>query len=171
MTDHAHEHEHELSTIPRAARGFQGERAGVVTRTIAAMIDGSVIVVVLVAIYFGYAGTLFLLDPRTFSFPDPTFLRSLLVGGVLLGLYTTATWGANGRTYGNVVMGIRVVSAGGGRVGWLRAAIRSAFYVFLPIGLMWVAVDRRLRSVQDLVLHTAVVYDWSPRVRRYRPEA
>ena len=61
------------------------------------------------------AGTLFLLDPRTFSFPDPTFLRSLLVGGVLLGLYTTATWGANGRTYGNVVMGIRVVSAGGGK--------------------------------------------------------
>lgn len=163
--------EHELSTIPRAARPFQGERAGVVTRTVAAMIDGFLTVVVLVGVYFGYAGFLFLLDPRGFSFPDPTFLRSILFGGLILGLYTTATWGANGRTYGNLVMGIRVVSAGGGRLGWLRAALRSVFYVFLPIGLMWVAIDRKLRSVQDLVLHTTVVYDWSPRPQRYRPDA
>lgn len=163
--------DHELSTIPRAARAFQGERAGVVTRTIAAMIDGALVVVLLIAIYFGYAGFLFLLDPRGFSFPDPKFLRSLFFAGLLMGLYTTATWGANGRTYGNLVMGIRVVSGGGGRLGWFRALLRAGFYVFFPIGLMWVAIDRRLRSVQDLVLHTAVVYDWKPRAREYRPDA
>lgn len=163
--------EHELSPIPRQARAFQGERAGVVTRTIAAMIDGAIIFVLLIGIYFGYAGFLFLLDPRGFSFPDPKFLRSLVLGGFLLGIYTTACWGATGRTYGNLVMGLRVVSAGEWRLGWVRALLRSVFYVFLPIGLMWVAIDRKLRSVQDLALHTTVVYDWSPRPQRYRPDA
>lgn len=165
-----HQREHELSAIPREARAFQGQRAGVVTRAAAATVDGAIIALVVLGIYLGYAGVLFLLDPRSFAFPDPKFIRSLLVGGLLLGCYTTLCWAATGRTYGNLLLGLRVVSAGGGRVGWVRSALRSAFYVFVPIGLFWVVVDRRLRSVQDLVLHTAVVYDWQPRAARYRPE-
>jgi hypothetical protein len=29
---------------------------------------------------------------------------------------------------------------------------------------LWVAVDADGRSAQDLVLHTTVIYDWSPTV-------
>ena len=165
-----HTPEHELSAIPKEARAFQGNRAGIVTRTAAAVIDGTVIVMILIGTYLGYAALLFLLDPRDFSFPDPSFLRSILLGGFLMGFYTTIAWALSGRTYGNLLLGLRVVGSRGGDVGWVRAAVRSAFYVFFPIGLMWVAINRGQRSVQDLVLGTAVVYDWSPRVQRYRRE-
>lgn len=168
--EHPREHAHELSAIPREARAFQGNRAGIVTRGAAATIDGLLIGAALLGIYLGYAGLLFLLDPRSFAFPDPTFLRSVVLGGFLMGFYTTVTWAVTGRTYGNLLLGLRVTGSRGGDVGWLRAALRSAFYVFFPIGLMWVAINRGNRSVQDLVLGTAVVYDWQPRAHRYRPE-
>lgn len=164
-------HEHELSAIPRDARAFQGQRAGVVTRTVAAGIDAAIVVVILLLVYLGYAGLLFLLDPRGFSFPDTRFLVSMVMGAVVLFLYLTAAWAIGGRTYGNLVMGLRVVGVLGGDVGWIRAAARAAFYIALPIGLFWVAVDRRQRSIQDRVLATAVVYDWQPRTRRQPPAA
>ncbi|WP_395690824.1 RDD family protein [Nocardioides sp.] len=162
--------QHELSAIPREARAFQGSRAGVVTRVAAATIDGTIIFGALIGLYLGYAGLLFLVDPRTFTFPDPNILRSVLLGGFLMGFYTTVTWAISGRTYGNLLLGLRVTGSRGGDVGWLRALLRAAFYVGFPIGLMWVAIDRRNRSVQDLVLATTVVYDWQPRSHRYRPE-
>lgn len=155
--------DHELSAVPREARAFQGERAGVVTRVLAASVDTAVVAVVLLAAYLGYAGLRFLLDPRHFTFPDAKLFRSLLVGAVVLGLYLTVAWALGGRTYGNVLMGLRVTGVLGGDVGWVRAALRAVFYVLLPIGLLWVAVDRRQRSIQDRVLATAVVYDWQPR--------
>lgn len=155
--------DHELSAIPKEARAFQGQRAGIVTRVVAAAIDAAVVAVVLTGAYLGYAGLRFLIDPRHFSFPDPKFFASLLVAAFLLGGYLTVAWAVGGRTYGNVLMGLRVVSGRSGRVGWLRSALRAAFYVCFPIGLFWVVLDRRQRSVQDLVLATAVVYDWRPR--------
>jgi hypothetical protein len=30
-----------------------------------------------------------------------------------------------------------------------------------PIGVLWVAVNRENRSVQDIVLRTSVVYEWT----------
>ena len=158
--------EHELSAIPKDARAFQGHRAGIVTRIVAAGIDAAVVAVVLLGAYLGYAGLRFLVDPRHFSFPDPALFASLLVAAVVLGLYLTVAWAVSGRSYGNLLMGIRVVGGATGDVGWLRALLRARFYVAYPIGLVWVAVDRHQRSIQDLVLGTAVVYDWRPRKTR-----
>jgi uncharacterized RDD family membrane protein YckC len=155
--------DHELSAIPRDARPFQGHRAGIVTRFVAAAVDASLAALVLLGTYLGYAGVLFLVDPRGFTFPDPRLFSSLLIAAVVLGLYLTVAWAMGGRTYGNLLMGLRVVSISGGRVGWSRAALRAAFYVLLPIGLFWVVVDPRQRSLQDRALGTAVVYDWRPR--------
>jgi uncharacterized RDD family membrane protein YckC len=163
--------EHELSAIPREARSLQGQRAGVVTRLAAAAVDAVVVFVALLIVYLGYAGLRFLLDPRNFSFPDAQLFTGLLTCAVLLGCYLTVAWTIGGRTYGNLLLGLRLVGAGGGRIGPVRAAVRAAFCVVLPIGLLWIAIDRRSRSVQDLVLHTAVVYDWSPRVSRGRIHA
>jgi uncharacterized RDD family membrane protein YckC len=60
-------------------------------------------------------------------------------------------------------MGVRVVSRKGGRLGWLVALARAAFSVGFPIGLGWALVSKRNRSVQDVVLRTIVIYDWSLR--------
>jgi len=38
--------------------------------------------------------------------------------------------------------------------------------VAFPIGLFWVVVDPRQRSLQDRVLATSVVYDWQPHKHR-----
>jgi uncharacterized RDD family membrane protein YckC len=154
--------DHELSAIPKEARAFQGRRAGIVTRVIAATIDAGLVALVLTAAYFGYAGLLFLIDPRSFTFPDTRLFASLLVATLVLGTYLTVAWAISGRTYGNVLMGLRVVGVRGGDVGWARAVLRAGFYVLLPIGLFWVVVDPRQRSIQDRVLATAVVYDWKP---------
>ena len=160
------EREHELSTVPREARAFQGQRAGVVTRMVAASIDGGIIAFAVLCIYLGYAGLRFLLDPRHFTFPDASLFRSLVVAAGVMALYLTVAWAMGGRTYGNVLMGLRVVGVYGGDVGWVRAVLRAGFYVVFPIGLFWVVVDRRQRSIQDRVLATSVVYDWQPHKRR-----
>lgn len=159
-------HDHELSAIPKEARAFQGRRAGVVTRVVAAGIDAALVALVLLGTYLGYAGLLFLLDPRGFAFPDAHVFRSLLAGALVLGLYLTVAWAAGGRTYGNLLLGLRVVGLYGGDVGWFHAALRAACYVVFPIGLVWVAFDPRQRSIQDRVLATSVVYDWHPRQQR-----
>jgi uncharacterized RDD family membrane protein YckC len=156
-------HEHELSAIPKEARDFQGQRAGIVTRVVAAAIDTALIAVVLLGAYLGAAGLVFLLDPRHFTFPDTKLFRSLLLGAILLGLYLTVAWAVNGRTYGNLLMGLRVVGRTGGNVRWVQSALRAVFYVVFPIGLLWVVLDPRQRSIQDRVLATSVVYDWKPR--------
>src|SRR3954452_10509445 len=155
-----------IEPIPRQARAFQGQPAGVVTRLIAALVDAAVVAVALVGGYLGVAGFQFLLRPRNFQFPDPTIWLGLTADAVILTLYLTIAWGAGGRTYGNTLMGLRVVNASGGRAGWGRAAARAVAYVVFPAGLLWVAVDRRSRSIQDLVLRTAVVYDWRPQSAR-----
>jgi uncharacterized RDD family membrane protein YckC len=166
MSHHEHEHEHELSAVPREARAFQGQRAGIVTRFVAAAVDASLVGLVLVGAYLGYAGLLFLVDPRSFTFPDFRLFTSLLLAAIVLGLYLTAAWAVSGRTYGNLLMGLRVVGVHGGGIGWVRAAMRATFYVLFPIGLLWVVLDPCQRSIQDRALATAVVYDWKPRRHR-----
>ncbi len=78
-------------------------------------------------------------------------------------LYATIAWSTVGRTYGCHVMGLRVVSRRGRRVHLLVALARAVLCALFPIGLLWCAVSRTQRSVQDLLLRTTVIYDWNPR--------
>jgi uncharacterized RDD family membrane protein YckC len=153
-----------VSPLPREARPYQGQRAGVVTRFLAAAIDGAVVWLVLAVAYVGYAGLRFLFDPRGFTFPDAGLVFSLLAAFVVLVVYLTAAWWLSGRSYGCLVMGLRVVNHRGGRLRLAGALVRALFCAAFPIGLLWVAVSRENRSVQDMVLRTSVIYDWQPRV-------
>ena len=54
----------------------------------------------------------------------------------------------------------------GGTVNWPIAVPRALLYLVFPVGLLWILVDRRNRSLQDLVLRTTVIYDW----RQHLPE-
>ncbi|HTZ45011.1 MAG TPA: RDD family protein [Jatrophihabitans sp.] len=144
-----------------ATRRLTGRRAGIVTRSIANTLDAVVVLLILVSGYLAVAAANFLLDPRGFQFPAPSFGLVLFLGGVVQGLYFAVFWLLGGQTYGDRVLGIRVVAAGGGRLGPLLAALRAYLCVILPIGLLWVAVSRHNRSVQDVLLRTSVVYDWT----------
>jgi uncharacterized RDD family membrane protein YckC len=153
-----------LSPVPREARAYQGRRAGIVTRLVAAVIDAGVVGLVLLGGYAAVAGLLFVWDPRGFTFPDLGVVVSLAMALVVLVVYLTLAWWTSGRTYGCLVMGLRVVSYRGERLRLAGALLRALFCAFFPVGLVWVAVSPTNRSVQDEVLRTSVVYDWQPRI-------
>jgi uncharacterized RDD family membrane protein YckC len=91
-------------------------------------------------------------------------------GCLLLTLYLAVSWMGSGRTYGNHVMGLRVVNNKGRRLHPLGALVRAVCCVILPIGLLWVLVSGQNRSLQDLVLRTSVIYDWDVRPQRPLPD-
>ena len=155
--------DHELSHLPKEARAFQGQPAGVVSRLLVNAVDALVVVAVLVAIYLGVNGLLFFLDPRSFHFHEPIPLATVSSALVVSAVYLGGAWAIFERTYGAHVMGLRVVGRGGRRIRPLVAVARAAFSVVFPVGLLWCVVNPHSRSVQDIVLRTSVIYDWRPR--------
>lgn len=149
-----------VSPLPRDARPYQGRRAGLVTRMVAAGLDGVVVILFLLVGYAAVAVLLFILDPRGFSFPELGLLFSMTTVLLALVVYQTLAWRLTGRTYGGRVMGLRVVDRGGQRLRWAGSFVRALLSVGFPIGILWVAVSRENRSVQDVLLRTSVVYDW-----------
>jgi uncharacterized RDD family membrane protein YckC len=153
----------DISLVPREARPYQGQSAGLVTRVVANTIDAAVVGAMAGAIYLGLVSVRFLLDPRAFQWPSWHVLASVTTTLALATVYLSLGWWLFGRSYGDHVMGLRVVGRRGRRLGPLRALLRAAFCVFFPIGLFWCLVSPQRRSVQDVVLWTRVVYDWLPR--------
>lgn len=146
--------------LPADGRDQQGRRAGVVTRSLAAGVDGGLVFVVLLAGWAGWAVLRFLLSSSTFTWPAPNIAVAVGAFDAVAFVYLTVAWATTGRTYGAILLGVRVVNWRGGRMRWSGAALRAAFYIVFWIGLFWVAVSRSNRSVQDVVMRTSVVYDW-----------
>jgi uncharacterized RDD family membrane protein YckC len=170
--DSGDEGPHRVDPVPVEARPFQGHRAGIVTRTVANVVDFVLVVGVLAGGYAAWCAVTFLINPTKFSFPAPSFLALLVCYGVVLFVYLTVSWATTGRTYGDHLLGLRVVNFRGERMRWAGAILRAAFCVVLPIGLYWAVVSPKDRSLQDAVLRTSVIYDWSvnrrmtPRITR-----
>ena len=145
--------------VPREAQPYQGRRAGLVTRSVAGVIDGVLVVVAVLVGYVGVNGVRFLIHPRSFQFSEASPLPAVTTALLVLVGYLSIAWSTSGRTYGCHVMGLRVVGGRGGRVRPLVALLRAVFYAVFPIGLLLCAGGRQ-HSVQDLVLRTSVIYDW-----------
>jgi uncharacterized RDD family membrane protein YckC len=152
-----------VNPVPVEARAYQGQRAGVISRTLAASVDFFVVVGVVVGCYVGWLAFRFLLNPVSFSVPKVPFLAFLVAYGVVLFLYLATAWATTGRTFGAGLMGLRVVNFRGRRLHVLGAVARSAFCTVFPLGLFWCAVNNQNRSLQDIVLRTSVIYDWTKR--------
>jgi len=157
-----------IDPVPIEARPYQGRRAGLVTRSLSAAIDFGILLITLAVMYVGLCAFVFLLDPRAFSAPAPPLWAVYAVGYALLTLYLAVCWMGSGRTYGNHVMGLRVVNYDGGRLHPIGALLRAAFCAIFPLGLAWVLVSGANRSVQDVVLRTSVIYDWDVRPHQVR---
>jgi uncharacterized RDD family membrane protein YckC len=155
-----------VAAVPHEARRFQGHRAGLVSRLVAAGVDLGVTLATLVVIYAAATTLVFILDPRGFQFPTPSLLTMWIVAMIVLAAYFMAAWSTTGRTYGQHLMGLRVVNSLGGRLRVFGAVLRAVFCVVFPVGLFWVALSRENRSLQDLVLRTSVIHDWLVRIPR-----
>jgi uncharacterized RDD family membrane protein YckC len=146
------------------AKALQGHRAGFVSRVVADAVDlGVVWAIGLSALLF--AGVVrYLLTGPPFRTPNlPSWLGA--VAGLLIAVgYLTSGWTATGRTVGKQVAGLRLLDRDGHRLPLRRALPRAVLCVLFPAGLLWILVSRRNASVQDLLVGTAVIYDWS-----YRP--
>jgi uncharacterized RDD family membrane protein YckC len=155
----------ELSLVPLEARPYQGTAAGIATRLAANTIDALVVGAGVAGAYAGVVAVRFVLAPRDFQWPDPSLLWFAVSFFDLLVVYLTAAWWVSGRTIGDHVMGVRVVTGRRSRLRFLRAFGRALLCACFPVGLLWCAVNRERRAVHDLVLRTSVVYDWLPRPR------
>ena len=153
---------HRLSAIPHEARRFQGHRAGLVTRTMAAVVDAVCIVAVLAGGYLAWSALLFVISPPSFEFPRFPFLGWLGAVYVVTVGYLGLGWATTGRTPGARLLGLRVVNHRGERLRPVAALLRALFCAVVPIGLLWIAASPQNRSLQDTVLRTSVVYDWQP---------
>ncbi|MGW0044322.1 RDD family protein [Rhodococcus sp. NPDC003348] len=134
--------------------------AGIVTRVLAAAIDLGVVLALLGLGYLSLVFVRLLLSPHQFTFPEPAPLFSLTAWLATSVVYLTGCWATTGRTVGSLAMGLRVTTREHRRVGWPIAVLRAVTCVFFPVGLLWVVLDPRRRSVQDILLRTEVVYDW-----------
>lgn len=152
------------ATVPAQARDFQGQRAGIVTRVAASVVDLLVVIFAICLIYGGIALATFIIRPSSFHWPSNISWSVPVVYFVLLTAYLSFSWAGTGRTYGAALLGVRVVNYKGATMRLPGAILRAVLCVVFPIGLLWVAVSSANRSVQDLIFRTSVIYDWSPRV-------
>lgn len=149
--------------VPHDARHFQGDRAGFVSRVVANLVDVTVAAFAVGALYLGMVGLVFVLNPTDPRLPSTPFAMLLLVGLGVLWLIFTVAWATGGRTFGAKLMGLRVVNFRGQRLRWAGSALRAAFCLAFMPGLFWVIVSGENRSLQDTLLRTQVVYDWTHR--------
>jgi uncharacterized RDD family membrane protein YckC len=150
-----------FDTVPQEARAFNGAPAGLVSRTLANIVDLIVVGALLAAGYLGVAGLLFLRRGASFSFPVVSYRTAYIVGFAAWVVYMAIGWRTNGRTYGDHLLGLRVRTIGDRPVRAPRAVIRAILCAIAPLLLLWVAFSKQQRSVQDLLVGTHVVYDWS----------
>lgn len=135
--------------------------AGVVTRVLAAVADTAAVAVTAGLVYLGAAGLRFAWSATTFTWPRPDATVTVTVTGLIAVGYLTLAWATTGRTYGGGLLGVRVLSNRHAGLGWFRAALRAVLCVVFPVGLLWSAVSRTRRSVQDILVRSVVVYDWN----------
>jgi len=147
-------------------REVTGHYAGPVGRALAYALD----TVVVTLIYTG--------SGATFDWLGRTFLdRSLVsevdtwVSAVVLSAwsfgYFFGSLAVAGRTPGQAVVGLRVVTRGGATLPPLSAFVRTLFlplsFLLLGLGLVGVVIGREHRALHDVVATSAVVLDFGDR--------
>jgi uncharacterized RDD family membrane protein YckC len=151
------------AAVPYEARAFQGHRAGFVTRVVATGIDFAAVALGLGLVYLGWVALLFIVNPTRVSFPSVSVAVAIGVSAFANWLALTVAWATTGRSLGARVMGIRVVSYRGRVMRPAGAALRAAFCLAFMPGLFWAIVSKENRSLQDTVMRTSVIHDWTKR--------
>ena len=160
---------------------LQGYYAGFSSRAVALIIDIAIISLVS-AVVIG-AMSLFFDLPSVQRFIR--WLNSVLPGSdqIFIGLTSTRFaaifyvlfsylyfvffFATTGQTVGKAIMGLRVVTNDGKRMGVKRSFIRALCYTVslapLGLGFIWVLGEDRRRAWHDKIAHTYVLYVWDAR--------
>ncbi len=146
-----------------AGQALQGHRAGLASRVVADALDLGVIWLLGLSALLLAGVARYLLAGPPFRMPALHPSSSIPLCTLLAVGYLAAGWGGTGRTLGKQLAGLRVVHRSGRRLAWGRALARAVLYVLFPAGLLWALVSRCNYSLQDLLVRSAVVYDWSYR--------
>jgi uncharacterized RDD family membrane protein YckC len=149
----------QATPAPPAPPGREFAFAGVVTRGISLAIDISLTGWL---ISQGLSALVGLLD--SVLSPIPGWLTGLLtfLSVNLVPLYLAVAWTWMGRSIGSWLVGVRVCTPDGRRLGLIRAVVRAWLLVFLIV--IWVATgfvalfDRKRRTVLDMLIHTEERY-------------
>jgi uncharacterized RDD family membrane protein YckC len=151
------------------AREAQGQRAGFVSQAIGAALDAATIFALDFALLAVFGFLRFLLTDQAYEFPQPgPALNVVLVVVIGVALLSSA-WSGSGRAPGMAVLGLRVVGRDGERLSSRRAFWRAVLAVVtLGLGVLWVLVSKRNKSIYDIVCGSAVVYAWRPSLSESR---
>jgi uncharacterized RDD family membrane protein YckC len=143
------------------ARALQGHRAGFASRVVADLVDFGVAWLLGLSALLAVGVVRYLLTGPPLRLPVlPNWLDASAGAAIAVG-YLTFSWSATGRSVGKQIAGLRVVDRGGQRMSLRRSFIRAVLYVLFPAGLLWILASRRNASLQDLIVGTAVLYDWA----------
>jgi uncharacterized RDD family membrane protein YckC len=142
-----------------ATSAVAAERAGFVTRFLAAFVDGFLIWLCLEgAIHTLNVAAHFL---RRFAPPVSLSQVVLVSAPFLTALYFVIAWWWRGQTVGKWLLGVRVVSLGGGQLRLVQSLARFGGYFLsgLPfyLGFLWILGPDR-RGFHDRLARTEVVY-------------
>lgn len=152
----------------RTAAALQLRHAGLVSRALADACDLAILIAAGAALLLVVAGVRYLVVGPPLAIPGLSVYVETSLGFVGAVLYLWYFWAATGRTPGKQLLGLRVVDRSEDPLDGGRAFLRAVLCVAFPAGLLWVLVSRRNASVQDLLLRTTVVYDWTYRRGRGR---
>jgi uncharacterized RDD family membrane protein YckC len=155
----------------RVGESLQGHYAGGPSRLAAYVIDQALLGLMFVAAsaIVSYSVDLFLPDGHTWD--APAWLVAALYG-VWWFSYFAIPWAASGKSFGMLVVGIRVVQRDGsplsGPAALVRALVLPLGFVTAGLTYIGIVVGREHRALQDCAAGSVVVYDWDARAARLR---
>jgi uncharacterized RDD family membrane protein YckC len=127
-----------------------------------AAVDFVVVTVLLFGVFVSIGVAKYLLGSNSIDLPKTGVLQTGTGWPAVEFLYLWIAWSLTGRSFGKQLFGLRAIQGDGARLGWLRSGARALWCTVFGIpSLLWAGVSSRNAAVHDIVLRTAVVYDWS----------
>jgi uncharacterized RDD family membrane protein YckC len=167
--------------VDTAPASLQGYYAGFTSRAVAILVDYAIIALVsavaiaALSFFFSIRSVQAFIDWLNTVLPGIINLFDALTSppfGVAFfflfqWLYFVFFFSTTGQTVGKAIMGLRVVTIDGKRLGVKRSFVRTLCYTLslapLGLGFLWVLGEDRRRAWHDKIAHTYVLYVWDAR--------